>query len=571
MFTTPWCVTAHARLVALLALLLAAPLAATLVSSDSARAETRTSTASTRTSAGAKYVATVRVRAVRGHGRVRLVVNERNKKGKALRRRAGSRVKVDRTWRTLRTTIVARRSGSRIDAQVKVLGQAGGLRLKTTKTTVTKVSAVPKPPTPTGATATSTSGLLAIAPGQETAWGDTSKYRYMVIYAYQADRIPQIKAANPNTKVLVYLEAGATKRRTDCKSVTNATPWSRDYSTFGIDYCWLLNTGRADWLLRDALGQPVEFNDYDEFMFMDMGNAAYARQWAENAAHVARTYGFDGVWADDVNTRLGHGASNLLRVGGVTAMIDDAIYSADTVRWATEMNATLRQQPGGGIITAVNSYGDPWNQRESAHTLAIARQFDIFNREHQSQWLGGGYQCGPFKAMQPNEINDILAFAQKIQAQGTTYTAIDYGASLAGARDNQVMTFGRALWLMGWNGDDRGAYFFRPCGNTEPTANPRWMTEVGAPTGQVREVRSRDVQLPGQSWTQQAKVLARDFDGGMVLLNTTPSPVSVPVDGTYRTASGELVSGSVTLPGAVWAGPGEQGLPGGGEVLVRVP
>jgi len=231
---------------------------------------------------------------------------------------------------------------------------------------------------------------------------------------------------------------------------------------------------------------------------------------------------------------------------------------------------------GGASLTfAANVFADPWDPTASAQALSIAKSLDLYNKEHQAQWTVG-LSCGPFKAMEPNEVNEIMDFARRIQNTGASYSAIDYGGGPLTDRDRQVMTFGRSMFLLGWNGNPGAAYFYRPCGSVD-AADTRWTTDLGAPVATVETLRTEKVRLPGQSWDQDAKVLKRDFALGMVLQNQLPFPVTIPLDGTYKTQDGRTVSGSITIPGATWfkAGPSwsqpaEQGLPGGAALLTRI-
>jgi hypothetical protein len=526
--------------------------------------------------AGQRYQATAHVAA--GNRRTvgkkaRLVVRELAGQ-KVVSQKTGRKVTLKSGYRNLATRVVAKGSGNRLEVFVELIKARRGnafhaddIRLEVRRRPSGQ---------PLGAGGP-VNRLLSITLGQEEHWGNTSQYGTMVVYGWEADRIAEIKARNPNTRVLMYVEAGATYRRTDCSSMNNPQSFQVSHASWGVDMCWMLANGHDDWVLRNSDGSYAEFTDYAGFLLMDMANPAFAKEWARNMVQAAKSLGFDGVWADDVNTRVGHGLSNIHRqTGGGLVPVSDAQYGDGTVSWARKVEAEMDSIPGGKALTfAANVFADPWDPTASAQALKIAKSVDLFNKEHQAQWTVG-LSCGPFKSMEPAEINAIMEFARRIQDTGASYSAIDYGAGPLTDRDRQVMTFGRSMFLLGWNGNPGAAYFFRPCGSVDP-ADTRWTTELGAPTGAVEKLRTETVRLPGQDWDQEAHVLKRDFALGMVLQNQLPFSVTVQLDGTYKTQDGRTVSGSITIPGATWfkAGPSwsqpaEQGLPGGAALLTRV-
>ena len=496
--------------------------------------------------AGQRYAATAHVAAgnQRSVGRrARLVVRELDGQ-RVVARKTSKAVALKNSFRDLSTGYTARKSGNRLEVRVELLSPRRGDAVHADDIRLEAV--VPGG----GGAGGPLNGLLSITLGQEEHWGDTARYGTMVVYGWEADRIATIKQRNPGTRVLMYVEAGATQYRNDCGSVGNPASFQLPRASWGVDFCWLLANGHADWILRNSGGGYAEFTDYPGFLLMDTANQDFARQWAKNMTEAARSLGFDGVWADDVNTRFGHGLSNIRRqTPGGLVEVTDAQYGEGTVSWARTVKATMDAQGGGNLVLAANVFADPWDATQARQGVEIAAQLDLYNKEHQAQWTVG-LSCGPFKAMEPNEINDIIEYARKIQGTGASYSAIDYGGGPLTDRDRQVMTFGRSMFLLGWNGKAGASYFYRPCGSTDP-ADSRWMTDLGTPTGGVETLRTEWVRLPGQSWDQKAHVLRRDFSQGMVLQNQLPFSVTVPLDGTYKTQDGRTVSGSITLPGAL--------------------
>jgi hypothetical protein len=95
------------------------------------------------------------------------------------------------------------------------------------------------------------------------------------------------------------------------------------------------------------------------------------------------------------------------------------------------------------------------------------------------------------------------------------------------------MSYGRAAFLLAWDGKDGGAYIYRPCGKVDP-ANPRWMIDVGTPTSPA---------------VLSGSVFTRSFTAGLDYLNPTPdTSVSVSIPAGYADAYGTPTSGTKTLP-----------------------
>lgn len=422
----------------------------------------------------------------------------------------------------------------------------------------------------------STIGAFAIDSDQENQLGDTSKYAYVVTLGEAVkdyDLVDKIHAANPSTKALLYLDAGATMERS-CPSGVQATPYNTATMTFGVDYCWLKANNHLNWILRNASGSYAEYGDYAGFLAMDMSNPAYAKQLALDAIQVAHQDGWDGVYLDDVNTVVGHELSTVYQVqpNGSLSPIGDSAYGDGTVAFMQNFKADMLANGGANLIRSANVFADPWSDTEAAQGLKIAATLDLYNREHQSQWSEGN-SCGPFEAMESFATTAILNYQQQLEATGASYSGVEYGSTdKSSARDQQMMTFSRASFLLGWNGEPGSAFFFRPCGGQDP-ADDAWTADVGIPSGNVQTLTQKTFRVPmDPTWDQPAYVYERQFTGGIVLLNEMPQAYTVQLDGTYKTQTGQVVSGSYTLPAATPANraTGDLGITGSGAILTRV-
>jgi len=156
---------------------------------------------------------------------------------------------------------------------------------------------------------------LAIDTGQASYLGDTRGYRYVILQEYMYAHVAAIKAANPNTKVLSYMEAPVTKVQTCGSSPSAYLP----HDSFGMNYCYA-HAYHPEWFLQNTSGQRLTYTDYPTYSAMDIGSQAYQNTWAKNVIAAVKADGFDGVYMDDVNTYPGHG------INGKIAKYSDQAY-----------------------------------------------------------------------------------------------------------------------------------------------------------------------------------------------------------------------------------------------------
>ena len=100
------------------------------------------------------------------------------------------------------------------------------------------------------------------------------------------------------------------------------------------------------------------------------------------------------------------------------------------------------------------------------------------------------------------------------QSLGDDFLGLEYN----GATDTAAMTYGKASFLLEWNGG--GSVFMYNDGSTDPT-NGAWTADIGTPTAQKEQV--------GVGWE-------RAYSGGTVLVNPSASvSQTFTVDGTSYT------------------------------------
>jgi hypothetical protein len=119
-----------------------------------------------------------------------------------------------------------------------------------------------------------------------------------------------------------------------------------------------------------------------------------------------------------------------------------------------------------------------------------------------------------------------LRLADAAQRAGADFFPLQHGSPA----DVATMTYGKASFLLMWNGSG-GGYVFEPQVRADPW-NPAWTTAVGKPKGGRYRV--------GVGWR-------RNFTGGTALVNPNPAKAQTfRLGGTYLEPDGSPVT-SVTL------------------------
>ena len=95
--------------------------------------------------------------------------------------------------------------------------------------------------------------------------------------------------------------------------------------------------------------------------------------------------------------------------------------------------------------------------------------------------------------------NSWLSIVDTAQSLGKDFIGGGHGI----ATDTNKMSYGKAAFLLKWNGSGRGSYYWMPTDSSDPW-NPAWTTPIGSPSGAMYAV--------GSGWR-------RDYSGGTVIVN----------------------------------------------------
>jgi Hypothetical glycosyl hydrolase family 15 len=345
---------------------------------------------------------------------------------------------------------------------------------------------------------------LAIAPlsnGSLAAAGDLARFQHVALNPWYHDLIPQLKARNPRIKVVAYKDMSST-RSYGCRN-------GQDEALLpaGVGYCFA-NARHPDWFVLDDQSRRCEWSGYPGHWQMDVGNPDYQRQWLENVLPELRRNGWDGVAIDNANVSLTEGYCPNRRFPRYPS---HAAYRAATRSFLAYVGPRLMAE-GFLVIPNIQAHGSlagidvwrDWLQFTSGGT-----------REYWMRWANPGSHYGGQGWL---ELQQIF---EEVQRRGKLFTT---GTPTDGPNDVRSMRWGRASFLIGWNGG--------PGGFNAGNWHPEWTIEIGTPTGPRYQV--------GSAWR-------RDYTGGTAIANISASASqTVALGSTYLQPDGLRVN-SVTL------------------------
>jgi hypothetical protein len=323
--------------------------------------------------------------------------------------------------------------------------------------------------------------------------GDLSRYRYVGLNAWNHDRIPSLKAANPSLEALVYKDMAST-RSYDCGGLIPA----------GVDYCWA-DQHRPDWFTLDAAGRRIEWSGYAQVWQMDVGSPAYQEQWAANVVAELRANGWDGVFVDNANV------DESLYVGarGMREYPTQPAYEAATRSF---LASVCPKVIAAGFLCLPNIQAHP--------VLADAALWKDWLRftsgGFREYWMKWGFDAAGSFA--DGAWDDLHRIARTVQAEGKIFVPVTY----APPTDVRSMRWARANFLLTWNGGPSALVFAPTPEAQDPWAND-WTTDVGRPLAPV---------------VAADEIWSRRFSDGLVLVNRSAGPKVVPLGGTYALPDG---------------------------------
>jgi putative glycosyl hydrolase-like family 15 (GHL15) protein len=332
-------------------------------------------------------------------------------------------------------------------------------------------------------------------------------YRYILLHGWQSNLIPQLKAANPNLKILAYKNMAASYAYGCTDGVDNLYP-------AGVGYCDA-NAHHPEWFLADTTGARIEFCDYKGLWQMDVGNPEYQAAWEANVAADLRARGFDGVEVDDTNWNEQYHLCGRT----IAKYPNNGDYGAATRSFLARVGPALKSKgfivlPNIALPYSSSNY-ETWSDWISFTSGAI--------QEHFSKWGSGTTQ--QFGDADWKWRQGFLPLTQKA---GKIFLGITY----APMSDVRSMVYARANFLLDWDGGPSAVLFEPSNPEQQDPYSVSWTQDIGTPLAPRSQV--------GVAWR-------RNYSAGTVVVNPSSTVTQdVGLGAPFIAADGSTVT-SVSL------------------------
>jgi hypothetical protein len=324
---------------------------------------------------------------------------------------------------------------------------------------------------------------------------------YIVLQAWEAKRATELKAANPNLKVLVYQNLSAMAQGTGPGGLSSS----------GVNYAEA-STAHPEWFLLNTSGSRISEGGYSWLWMADTANQSYQQQWTSNVIKLLSTGPWDGVMMDDTNTTARyHTEPSSIAKYPTDAAYQGAIGSMLAYAGPRIQAAGKLAVPNMGSWSEYPEVVEGWLQYVSGGVDEMFAKW--------SSAPGQGYRDASGWQTQIEEI-------QSTERMGKIFLAI----TQAEASDQQAIRYGWGSALLG--ADGHTAYSAAANYNSE-----EWCSECEAQIGEPTSVATKVV---GGVWE-------RSFTGGLVVVNPTSSTVGVNLGDAYS-GSGLVNATTATMP-----------------------
>jgi hypothetical protein len=351
------------------------------------------------------------------------------------------------------------------------------------------------------------------------------RYSVVVINPYQAWSVPLIKAESPGTKVLMYTTAPDVSR--ECDLASEELTCSSGITLYDV------NTYDSSWILRDASGNRIVNAKYPYYYVADIGSASYRSRWVSHVSEQAKTLGFDGVSIDGI---LGNFEGE---TGGVVPVKypTQAAWEDAVAGFVHAVAPALRAQglyvgaevysyrAGAGLANNDGSVDAAWWQRVAPDLNALFCEYFEQNPNNWAQMYSNSHYDWT------DNWDGWLRLVDVAQNAGADFWGLNYASKTS--YDVRNMTYGKASFLLKWDGGPGGAYFWQYRDETAHDIwDPNWTLDIGRPLTAMYAVGSGAYR--------------RDYSAGTVIVNPTQTSQSFNLGGTYSTPTGTQLS-TVTL------------------------
>jgi hypothetical protein len=279
-------------------------------------------------------------------------------------------------------------------------------------------------------------------------------------------------------------------------------------------------------LLRDRAGRLLVSRSYPSNYVGDVGNPAYQQAWLDNVSRLLRLNGDDGVFIDSLVADLAPLA------GAEAAKYPTARSWADAeISFIHTVGKGLRAEGYYVLVNASAFVPGSSASNDGSSTVSWWRRLAPYvsglMNEYFEETPDGTNQLRSTGPSWRQNWTGWQRLVQVAQSSGRDFVGLTYGP----AGDARRMSYGRASFLLDWNGHG-GAFVYEPTGADDPW-DGAWTRDIGRPEAPKQRI--------GVAWL-------RRYSGGLVLVNPDASrSQSLVLDGTYLAPNGGRVS-QVTLP-----------------------
>ena len=281
------------------------------------------------------------------------------------------------------------------------------------------------------------------------------------------------------------------------------------------------------WLLRDSSGNLLVNKGYPNNYVGDVGSPAYQQAWLRNVLAFLRSHGDDGVFIDDV-------LRDLLPLAGSEAAKypTQQAWAAAQLSFVRAVGPALRAHgyyvllnasgyiPGNDASNDGSSTNEWWRQLAPSVSGMLNEYYQELPDGSNRLRSNGGEWTQNWARWQR-----LITTAQSL---GKDFVGLTYGPS----DDTTRMSYGKASFLLDWNGGG-GAFIYQPDDDHDANPwNPAWTADIGHPTAAKQQI--------GTGWL-------RRYSDGVALLNPDPSnSQTFQLGGDYLTPDGHTVN-QITL------------------------
>ena len=307
---------------------------------------------------------------------------------------------------------------------------------------------------------------------------EATRYQAIVLQSTNGNLVASLHASNPNLRILMYTDIKYS-RTTDPQGLSVCTSYPTD------------NASHPSWFLTDQYGHRTTSSQSSADYFMDVGNPAYQQACMSHAIALAKKYGFDGVFMDDVSAWVGWSFRPGVRVPKYSSVSSwqSAMYSLVNSAGQTMHQNGMLVVGNIGAATLTSGLWQKWT--------------GPLDGSMEESWTDGNAGL----AQQVPDWPKKLANIAWSEANGKIALLHSYNTTETGN------TYGMASMMLVANG--RSNYSTSSGGSytSAETWFPEYTTaqQLGAPTG---------------AYTRLANgVYERVFQNGIVLTNPTTSSV----------------------------------------------